>query len=156
MPAVTFQVLEGIDKGRTFRELPTPVTIGREEGNVLRLNDERISRFHAKIQAGGSDVVDMAIAGIVQSDVPDTGQKVMAETAAWMHGHGLSDGVIRQTLTNHEVTPEEFRAVQLWKSQKMASKEFVSRYLAGEPEEIKSMLLADVVLSSKIKTGASS
>ena len=115
-----------------------------------------LDALHAKIQAGGSDVVDMAIAGIVQGDVPDTGQKVMAETAAWMHGHGLSDGVIRQTLTNHEVTPEEFRAVQLWKSQKMASKEFVSRYLAGEPEEIKSMLLADVVLSSKIKTGASS
>ncbi len=29
MPVVTFQVIEGIDKGRTFRELPTPVTIGR-------------------------------------------------------------------------------------------------------------------------------
>ena len=31
--SVTFQVLEGIDKGRVFRELPVPVTIGREEGN---------------------------------------------------------------------------------------------------------------------------
>ena len=42
---VTFQVLEGVDKGRTFRELATPVTIGREEGNLLRLNDERVSRL---------------------------------------------------------------------------------------------------------------
>ena len=50
MPDVTFQVLEGVDKGRTFRNLPTPVTIGREEGNSLRLNDERVSRFHAKVQ----------------------------------------------------------------------------------------------------------
>jgi predicted component of type VI protein secretion system len=57
MPAVTFQVLEGIDKGRTFRELPTPITIGREEGNVLRLNDERISRFHAKIQADSGEII---------------------------------------------------------------------------------------------------
>ena len=57
MPSVTFQVLEGIDKGRTFRELPTPVTIGREEGNVLRLNDERISRFHAKIQADAGEII---------------------------------------------------------------------------------------------------
>src|SRR5438046_4268453 len=57
MANVTFQVLEGIDKGRTFRELPTPVTIGREEGNVLRLNDERVSRYHAKIQCDNSEVI---------------------------------------------------------------------------------------------------
>src|SRR5947209_930776 len=57
MPTVTFQVLEGIDKGRTFRELPTPVTIGREEGNVLRLNDERVSRFHAKVQADNGEII---------------------------------------------------------------------------------------------------
>src|ERR1700683_5165855 len=57
MPAVTFSVLEGIDKGRVFRELSTPVTIGREEGNVLRLNDERISRFHAKVQADNGEII---------------------------------------------------------------------------------------------------
>src|SRR5438105_5000483 len=54
---VTFQVLEGIDKGRIFRDLPTPVTLGREEGNVLRLNDERVSRFHAKVQLDDEDFI---------------------------------------------------------------------------------------------------
>ena len=57
MAKVTFQVLEGIDKGRVFRELPTPVTIGREEGNGLRLNDERVSRFHAKVQKDADDII---------------------------------------------------------------------------------------------------
>jgi predicted component of type VI protein secretion system len=57
MPTVTFQVLEGIDKGRTFRELPTPVSIGREEGNLLRLNDERVSRFHAKLQFDNGEMI---------------------------------------------------------------------------------------------------
>jgi hypothetical protein len=57
MAKVTFQVVEGVDKGRIFRELPTPVTIGREEGNVLRLNDERVSRFHAKIQQDSDDII---------------------------------------------------------------------------------------------------
>jgi pSer/pThr/pTyr-binding forkhead associated (FHA) protein len=57
MPTVTFQVLEGIDKGRSFRELPTPVSIGREEGNLLRLNDERVSRFHAKIQFDNGEMI---------------------------------------------------------------------------------------------------
>ena len=57
MPAVTFLVLEGVDKGRVFRDLPVPVTIGREEGNVLRLNDERVSRYHAKVQSEEGDVI---------------------------------------------------------------------------------------------------
>src|SRR4030081_1632224 len=57
MATVTFQILEGIDKGRVFRDLPTPVTIGREEGNLLRLNDERVSRFHAKVQQDNGDII---------------------------------------------------------------------------------------------------
>src|SRR5215472_8229947 len=57
MPVVTFQVLEGIDKGRTFRELATPVSIGREEGNLLRLNDERVSRFHARVQHDNGEMI---------------------------------------------------------------------------------------------------
>jgi pSer/pThr/pTyr-binding forkhead associated (FHA) protein len=57
MKAVTFKVLEGVDKGRIFRELAVPVSIGREEGNTLRLNDERVSRYHAKIQVDDSDLI---------------------------------------------------------------------------------------------------
>jgi hypothetical protein len=59
--SLTFMVLEGIDRGRVFRDLPltgaNPITIGREEGNLLRLNDERISRFHAKVQIDNGDVI---------------------------------------------------------------------------------------------------
>ena len=44
MRNVTFQVIEGVDKGRVFRDLGIPVSIGREEGNVLRLNE--IGRAH--------------------------------------------------------------------------------------------------------------
>jgi hypothetical protein len=57
MKTLTFQVIEGVDKGRIFRELPIPVTIGREEGNLLRLNDERVSRFHAKVQQEDGDII---------------------------------------------------------------------------------------------------
>lgn len=57
MKKVTFQVLEGVDKGRVFRDMAIPVTIGREEGNMLRLNDERVSRFHAKVQTEDGDVI---------------------------------------------------------------------------------------------------
>src|SRR6187401_2025726 len=50
MALITLRVLDGADRGRVYDNLPTPVTIGREEGNTVQLNDERISRFHIKIQ----------------------------------------------------------------------------------------------------------
>jgi len=50
MTDVTLRILDGADRGRVFEHLLTPVTIGREEGNTVQLNDERISRFHIKIQ----------------------------------------------------------------------------------------------------------
>ncbi len=57
MTTVTFQVIDGVDKGLVFSELSTPITVGREEGNTVRLNDERISRFHAKIQFDQGDMI---------------------------------------------------------------------------------------------------
>lgn len=57
MQTVTFLVLEGVDKGRVFRDMAVPISIGREEGNTLRLNDERVSRWHAKIQTEDGDVI---------------------------------------------------------------------------------------------------
>ncbi len=50
MPFVTLRVLDGSDRGKVFDNLQPPVTIGREEGNTIQLNDERVSRFHVKIQ----------------------------------------------------------------------------------------------------------
>ena len=57
MADVTLRVLDGADRGRVYERLPTPVTIGREEGNVVQLNDERISRYHIKIQEDGGKLV---------------------------------------------------------------------------------------------------
>jgi pSer/pThr/pTyr-binding forkhead associated (FHA) protein len=57
MALVTFQVVNGLEKGRTFLRLPTPVTIGREEDNHIVLNDERISRFHAKVQEDDGHII---------------------------------------------------------------------------------------------------
>lgn len=54
---VTIHVLEGSDKGFAFRSLELPVSIGREEGNNIRLSDERISRFHAKIQDDNGEII---------------------------------------------------------------------------------------------------
>ncbi len=57
MALVTLRVLDGADRGRVFEDVATPFTVGREEGNAVQLNDERISRFHLKIQEDQDQVV---------------------------------------------------------------------------------------------------
>ena len=57
MPSITLRVLDGTDRGKVFSSIKAPVTIGREEGNTVQLNDERISRFHLRIQQDHDDLV---------------------------------------------------------------------------------------------------
>jgi pSer/pThr/pTyr-binding forkhead associated (FHA) protein len=57
MALITLRVIDGADRGRVFADTPTPLTIGREEGNPIQLNDERISRFHLKIQEDQRKIV---------------------------------------------------------------------------------------------------
>ncbi len=57
MTLVTISILEGLERGQTFHDLEPPVTIGREEDNVIQLNDERVSRVHAKLQDDRGQVI---------------------------------------------------------------------------------------------------
>lgn len=57
MALLTFQVLDGMERGRILANLNPPITIGREEDNAVQLNDERVSRFHAKIQEDSGRVI---------------------------------------------------------------------------------------------------
>lgn len=57
MSNITFQVLDGLERGEVFTDLSPPVTIGREDENDIRLNDERVSRYHAKIQVDDDHVI---------------------------------------------------------------------------------------------------
>ena len=57
MSGITLRIIDGADRGRVFDELEPPITIGREEGNTIQLNDERVSRFHLKIQEDNDRLV---------------------------------------------------------------------------------------------------
>ncbi|HBT77639.1 MAG TPA: FHA domain-containing protein [Planctomycetaceae bacterium] len=49
MALITLRILDGPGRGMIYHQIITPVTIGREEGNAIQLNDERVSRFHLRI-----------------------------------------------------------------------------------------------------------
>lgn len=57
MTKITLRVLDGANRGETYENILLPVTIGREEGNSIQLNDERVSRVHVRIQKDHDDLV---------------------------------------------------------------------------------------------------
>jgi hypothetical protein len=54
---VTIRILDGPERGKAYPKIATPVSIGREEGNFIQLNDERVSRYHLKIHENNGVVL---------------------------------------------------------------------------------------------------
>lgn len=120
MSLITLRVLDGADRGRVFADLPTPLTIGREEGNAVQLNDERVSRYHLKIQEDEDRFVltdlestngtkingeSVQLWVLKPGDVIAVGRSVLvfgsreeiAERLATLRGVDVSDGVTMST-----------------------------------------------------------
>ena len=57
MTKITLRVLDGANRGETYEDITLPITIGREEGNSIQLNDERVSRVHVRVQMDHDDLV---------------------------------------------------------------------------------------------------
>jgi pSer/pThr/pTyr-binding forkhead associated (FHA) protein len=57
VPTLTIRIIDGVDRGKVFADLPTPISIGRETGNTIQLNDDRVSRFHVKIHTDKNEFV---------------------------------------------------------------------------------------------------
>ncbi|MEM9588044.1 MAG: FHA domain-containing protein [Planctomycetota bacterium] len=57
MSGITIKVLHGADRGKVHDRLDPPLTVGREEGNDIQLNDERVSRCHFKVQRDNERLV---------------------------------------------------------------------------------------------------
>lgn len=120
MTLITLRVLDGADRGRVFADVPTPLTIGREEGNAVQLNDERVSRYHLKIQEDEDRIVltdlestngtkingeSVQLWVLKPGDVIAVGRSVLvfgsreeiAERLALLRGVDLTDGVTMST-----------------------------------------------------------
>ncbi len=57
MSGITLKILHGADRGKVYKDLEPPMTVGREEGNDIQLNDERVSRCHFKVQRDNDRLV---------------------------------------------------------------------------------------------------
>lgn len=103
-------------------------------------------------QAQASNEIEAALAGRLEDGIQPTGRLMNAGVVEMLRGLEIRDDVIRQTLTGHEVTQEEFEAVKRWKADHMQNKEWTTKYLGGDLEAQRSMTLANIVLSGPIKS----
>jgi pSer/pThr/pTyr-binding forkhead associated (FHA) protein len=53
---LSFQVIEGVDKGALFEGMSIPLTIGRGDESTVRLSDSRVSSCHARIVREGGQI----------------------------------------------------------------------------------------------------
>ena len=56
-PTITLRIIDGTDKGKEFTDIPLPVSLGREAQNTIRLHDEKVSRYHCRIQESGGEII---------------------------------------------------------------------------------------------------
>lgn len=122
----------------------------------LKGHSPQVKEFKALQEvAAKADNVDKAMAGVLD-DAPfqSSGHLAMVAATSMFREIGISDAVIRQTLTDQEVTQAEYDAVSKWKADHLRDHEWTKRYLAGDGDQVRDMLLANIVLSSKIKQSA--
>lgn len=105
--------------------------------------------------AAKADKVDLAMAGVmVDSPFQDSSHIQMVGATKMFRELGIRDEVIKETLSNHEVSQQEHDVVAKWKADRMRDSDWVKKWLSGEGEQARDMMLANIVLSSTIKKDA--
>ena len=148
MAQITLRVLDGADRGRVFDHLSTPVTIGREEGNTVQLNDERISRYHIKIQEDGDRTILTDLASTngtrvngedVQLRVLRFGDVIMLGRSVLLYGTKEQiAGRLRELRRDGRSQIDELRGTELADQMDSASLEFEFNW--GQNEDLQSSL----------------
>ncbi|MCA1474772.1 hypothetical protein [Bradyrhizobium sp. NBAIM08] len=109
----------------------------------------------SKINESDNPNVDKAMAGLLD-DAPfqSTDRLQMIGATQMFRDLGIRDEVIRETLTNREVTQQEYDAVARLKAERMRDHAWVKEFMAGNGQHTRDMMLMNVVLSSPIKKQA--
>lgn len=96
--------------------------------------------------------VDLAMAGVM-ADAPfqDSGHIQNIAATKMFRELGIRDEVIRETLTDQEITQQDYDAVARWKADRLKDSAWVKAWLSGEGDQARDMMLANIVLSSNIK-----
>ncbi|OAF11777.1 hypothetical protein AYJ54_07915 [Bradyrhizobium centrolobii] len=128
---------------------------GASDGHALPggASFDRLQDAVTEARAEAGDPISRAIAGEL-SDINDSGYLHQKQTADALRVLGMKDDVIRQVLAGEPVSRAEHESVQRWKSEAMKDEKWRAAYLKGDPDCVRQMTNAMVVLTSPIKEDA--
>jgi hypothetical protein len=127
----------------------------REWGAKLLSGDVAANTEYRELRAKAdnpetADTVTVAMSGDI-GIMPDSDMALLANMAGMLREHGLNERQVRETLEGREASQAEVDMARMWKNQNLKSKEFVARWLSGEPEAVRQMLVANIILTSPLK-----
>jgi len=100
--------------------------------------------------AATGDDVDVALSGTLPN-LPSSSVREMAGTAEMLKSMGFTPLQIRETLSGREASQAEVDMATAWKAQNLGSKDFTDRLMRNEPDAIRQLLVANIILSSPLK-----
>jgi hypothetical protein len=94
-------------------------------------------------------------AGAAKQIFLDSQQRDNANTAGMLRDSGITDpAIIKQVLTNEEVSQQEFDAAHAMRSRLEKDHDWQKKFLSGDGEAVRQMMLLNIILTRPVKRGA--
>jgi hypothetical protein len=128
--------------------------VSKTDGFDVKREYARLAKLSQHDTAKGGDRLDRIISGKTEIPFMETtrdGQISTANTiksAEWLREAGLTDPQIKQALSGAQVSRAEYDAIKTMRSDRMGNKEFAARWLAGEAQAGREMLLMNTVIAN--------
>jgi hypothetical protein len=128
----------------------------KDWGAKLLAGDAAAGREFHELQAKAdspdrSAKVDLAMSGADLGFLADSSVVQMMHMAGLLRETGFNELQVRETLSDREASQAEVEMARTWKAQNLKSKEFQTRWLSGDPEAVRQMLVANIILTSPLK-----
>lgn len=101
--------------------------------------------------AKGNDDVSAAMTGIIP-EMSSSDLKTMAGTASMLKDVGFTPLSIKETLEGRPASQAEVDMATKWKADHLSNQDWVKRLMSGDVEAKRHLLVANVILSSPLKS----
>jgi hypothetical protein len=128
--------------------------VSTTDGFDVKREYARLAKLSQHDTTRGGDRLDRVISGV--EPVPfmetTTGGEIstanMIKSAEWLREANLTDPQIKQALSGKPVAKAEYEAIKILRSDRMGNKDFVAKWLGGDVQAQREMLLMNTVIAN--------